>query len=175
MEPRAAVTDERIEPYLMRVSMERGEIAELLLRMVQEIPHAVGAMNHMGSAFTTDPESMEYFVEALRERGFFFVDSVTAPGSFGLNASRKARVPAVRRDVFLDDDPSPAVMRRRWNEAVSLAKKKGSALLICHGRRETLDVLSGLLPGLQKEGVRLVAVTELFEKLPVTDGWAQEE
>ena len=175
MEPRDAVTDDQIEPYLMRTGMGRDEIAELLLRMVQEIPHAVGAMNHMGSAFTTDLESMEYFAEALSEREFFFVDSVTAPGTLGLSASRNANVPAVRRDIFLDDDPSPAVMRRRWNEAVSLAKKKGSALLICHGRRETLDVLSGLLPGLQKEGVRLVVVTELFDKLPFADGLARED
>ena len=175
MEPRSAIVDDRMEPYLMRVGMERGEISEMLLRMVQEIPHAVGAMNHMGSAFTTDQESMEYFAEALREREFFFVDGMTAPGSLGLSVSRKVGIPVVRRDIFLDYDPSPAAMRRRWNEAVLLAKKKGSALLICQGRRETLDMLSSLLPEIQKEGVRLVAVTELFDKLPSADGLAREE
>jgi len=175
MEPRSAVTDDPMEPYLLRVNMDQDEIDELLLRMVQEIPHAVGAMNHMGSAFTTDPESMGHFAEALKEREFFFVDSVTTSGSLGMSVSRKAGVPAVRRDVFLDDDPSPGVMRRRWNEAVSLAKRKGSALVVCHGRRETLDMLSSLLPGLQKEGVRLVAVTELFDKIPFADGLAREE
>lgn len=174
MEARSAVTDQ-MEPYMLRVGMGRGEMAELLLRMVQEIPQATGVMNHMGSAFTTDPESMEYLAEALRDRGFFFVDGVTAPGSLGLSASRKAKIPAVKRDVFLDDDPSPVMMRRRWNEAVSLAKKKGSALLVCHGRRETLEVLSGLLPGLHKEGIRLVSVTELFERFPPADDWVLEE
>ena len=118
---------------------------------------------------------MESFTEALKERRFFFVDSLTTPGSLGLDASRKAGIPAVRRDIFLDDDPSAMAMRRRWNEAVALAKRKGSALLICHGRRETLEVLSSLLPGLKKEGVRLAAVTELLENYPPVDVWPQEE
>ena len=38
-----------------------------------------------------------------------------------------------------------------------------------------MDMLSSLLPGLQKEGVRLVAVTELFDKIPFTDGLARED
>ena len=175
MEPRSAVADDQIEPYLMRVGMERDEIVGMLMRMVQEIPHVAGAMNHMGSAFTTDQESMELFAEALKEANIFFVDGVTAPGSLGQSVLRKAGVPVASRDVFLDDDPSPAAMRRRWNEAVLLAKKKGRALLVCQSRRETLNMLSSLLPEVEKEGIRLVAVTELLDKLPAADVLAQEE
>jgi polysaccharide deacetylase 2 family uncharacterized protein YibQ len=165
MEPRSVVKD-RTEPYLLRVGMDHGEIAGRLEKMAREVPQAVGAMNHMGSAFTTDPASMDAFAEALKGRGFFFVDGATAPGSLGLAASNRAGVPALQRDVFLDDDPDPDVMRRQWEKAVSLAKRTGNAMVVCHGRRETLDVLLALLPGLRGEGVRPVTVTELMEKRP---------
>ena len=174
MEPRSAVTDDTA-PHLLRVGMDRGEITGRFSRMAKEIPQAVGAMNHMGSAFTTDAESMDFFAEALKGKRFFFVDGLTAPGSFGVSASQKAGILSVRRDVFFDDDPAPSAMRRRWNEAVSLAKKKGSAVLVCRGSRESFDVLSSLLPRLKDEGIRPVAVTELLGKLQSADGFARKE
>ena len=174
MEPRSAVTDDTA-PHFLRVGMDRDEITGRFSRMAKEIPQAVGAMNHMGSAFTTNAESMDFFAEALKEKRFFFVDGLTAPGSFGVSASQKAGILSVRRDVFFDDDPSPSAMRRRWSEAVTLAKKKGSAVLVCRGSRESFDALSSLLPRLKEEGIRPVAVTELLDKLQSADGFARKE
>jgi polysaccharide deacetylase 2 family uncharacterized protein YibQ len=163
MEPRNETPD-RTEPFRLRVGMDREEIGERVARMAQDVPQAVGAMNHMGSAFTTDAASMNAFAAALKERGFFFVDGATASGSLGLEASERAGVTSIRRDFFLDNDPDPEAMRRRWEDAAARARETGGALLVCRSRRETRDALLELLPGLRKEGIRTATVTELIER-----------
>jgi polysaccharide deacetylase 2 family uncharacterized protein YibQ len=161
MEPLSLSAD-RTEPFRLRREMEAKEIAERLARMAQDVPQAVGTVNHMGSAFTTDPAAMDAFMAALKGRGFFFVDSATAAGSLGVEAARKAGVPAVQRDVFLDGDPGPDEMRRQWGKAIALAKQRGEAVLLCHSRRETRKALLEMIPDLRKEGVRPVTVQELL-------------
>jgi len=161
MEPEGAAAD-RTEPYLLRRGMAAEEIAERFTRMAADVPQANGASNHMGSAFTSDPAAMAAFAQALKGKGFFFLDSVTSAGTVGLAAGSVASVPVARRDLFLDDDGRPEEMRRRWAAAISLAKERGDAVLMCHARRETRRILVELLPELRKEGIRAVTVEELL-------------
>ena len=161
MEPQGTAED-GTGPFRLRLGMSAVEIEDAFSRMARDVPGATGASNHMGSAFTSDPEAMNAFANALKGKGFFFVDSVTVAGSVGVDAARRAGVPAVRRDVFLDDDPRPETMRRQWERAIAVAKERGDAVLICHSRRETLSVLLELLPDLRREGIRAVTVEELL-------------
>ncbi len=161
MEPEGSVTD-RTEPFLLRRGMSPEEIAERFARMTAEVPGADGASNHMGSAFTSDPEAMAAFSRALKGKGYFFIDSVTSAGTVGLAAAEKVGVPARRRDVVLDDDARPEEIRRQWDLALRTAKERGEAVLLCHCRRETLRLVLEMLPQLRKEGIRAVTVQDLF-------------
>ena len=161
MEPEGVVAD-RTEPFLLRRGMTPEEIADRFARMAADIPQATGASNHMGSAFTSDLGAMAAFAQALKGKGFFFVDSVTSAGTVGLIAMEQAGVPAMRCDIFLDDDGRPEEMRRQWDAAIALAKERGQAILLCHPRRETRKVLLELLPQLRREGIRAVTVEELL-------------
>lgn len=163
MEPEGPASD-RTEPFLLRRGMPPAEIAERFARMAADIPQASGASNHMGSAFTSDPAAMAAYAQALKGRGFFFVDSVTSSGTVGFAAAKQAGIPAARRDVFLDDDGRPEEMRRRWAAAIALAKERGYAVLMCHARSETRRILAELLPDLRKEGIRAVTVEELLAR-----------
>jgi polysaccharide deacetylase 2 family uncharacterized protein YibQ len=116
----------------------------------------------MGSAFTSDLAAMAAFAQALKGKGFFFLDSVTSAGTVGSMAMEQAGVPAMRRDVFLDDDGRPEEMRRQWAAVLVLAKERGQAVLLCHSRRETRKTLLELLPELRREGIRPVTVEELL-------------
>jgi len=165
MEPEGAAAD-RTEPFLLRRGMMPEEIAERLSRMAADVPQANGVSNHMGSAFTSDGTAMAAFAQALKGKGFFFLDSVTSAGTVGLAAGALADVPVARRDFFLDDDPRPEEMRRQWAAAIALAKKRGDAVLMCHARRETRRILVELLPELRKEGIRAVTVEELLASRP---------
>ncbi len=161
MEPESPASD-RTEGFRMRRGMSRDEMDTLLSRMMQDVPQAAGASNHMGSAFTADPEAMGTWAALLRAKGLYLVDSMTTPKSVGLDAARTAGVRAARRDVFLDADLSPREMRARWDKAVSIAREKGEAVLVCHGRPETLRFVAGLLSGVKDQGIRAVTMDELL-------------
>ena len=161
MEPESPVED-RTGPFRLRRGMRPEEMESAFLRMAQDVPQANGASNHMGSAFTSDPGAMSAFAAILRKKGFFFVDSLTAASSVGVEAAGRAGVPAVRRDVFLDDDPRPEEMRRQWDRALAIARERGEAVLLCHARGETRKMLLELLPELRKGGIRPVTVEELL-------------
>ena len=161
MEPEGAVAD-RTEPFLLRRGMTPEEVADRFARMAADVPQANGASNHMGSAFTSDLAAMTSFARALKGKGFFFLDSVTSAGTVGIMAMEQEGVPAIRRDVFLDDDGRPEEMRRQWAAAVALAKERGEAVLLCHSRRETRKVLLELIPQLRREGIKPVTVEELL-------------
>jgi hypothetical protein len=162
MEPERPSAD-GTEPFRLRRGMSEVEMEEAVTRMARDVPQATGASNHMGSAFTADPAAMDAFAAVLKRMGFFLLDSVTAAGSVAPEASARAGVPVLRRDVFLDDDPRPEEMRRQWDRAIAAAKARGAAVLLCHSRRETLAALLGMLPDLRREGVRAVTAEEMLQ------------
>jgi polysaccharide deacetylase 2 family uncharacterized protein YibQ len=142
--------------------MTPAEMEEAVSRMTRDVPQATGASNHMGSAFTADAAAMDAFAAILKGKGFFLLDSLTAAGSVGTEAATRAGIPVLRRDVFLDDDPRPEEMRRRWESAIAKAKASGGAVLVCHSRRDTLAALLAMLPELRREGIRAVTVEEML-------------
>lgn len=161
MEPEGQVSD-RTETFRLRRGMSGAEMEELLGRMLGDVPFAEGVSNHMGSAFTSDPEAMSLFVAMLKEHGLFLLDSLTTHRSVAVASALQAGIPVVRRDLFLDVDPDPDAMRRQWEEALSIAKRKGSAVVICHGRAETLLAVRRFLPDLAAQGIRAVTLAELL-------------
>lgn len=161
MEPESPASD-RTERFRIRRGMSGEEIESLLNRMAESLPQATGASNHMGSAATSDPATMAAFASALKKRGLYLLDSVTTPRSVALDAARNAGVPAARRDVFLDAGLSPEEMRRQWDRAVAIAREKGAAVLICHGKTETLRMIVDLIPRLKEENIEAVTLDELL-------------
>ncbi len=161
MEPEGQVSD-RTETFRFRRGMSGAEMESLLARMLRDVPFAEGASNYMGSAFTSDPEAMSLFAAMLKENGLFLLDSVTTHRSVAVAAALRAGIPAARRDLFLDVDPDPEAMRRQWEEALTIARQKGSAIVICHGKTETLQAVRRFLPELSAQGIRTVTRAELL-------------
>lgn len=161
MEPEGAAPDQT-DAFRFRRGMSAGEMGALLDRMIQENPWAKGVSNHMGSAFTADAESMAVFAALLKSRGLFFLDSMTTPRSIAVQTGRKAGVPVAKRDVFFDGDMNPDEIRLQWKRTLSIAREKGTAILVCQGRKESLRAILDLIPDLEAEGVRAVTVPELF-------------
>jgi polysaccharide deacetylase 2 family uncharacterized protein YibQ len=163
MEPASPASD-RTEGFRVRRGMAPDAMDSLLARMFENVPQASGASNHMGSAVTADPEAMAAVASILAKKGFFLLDSLTTPGSLALEAARQAGIPAARRDAFLDAGMNAGEMRRQWERALSIAREKGTAVLICHGRTETLRTMLELLPRLKEEKVETVTLEELLRE-----------
>jgi len=149
-------------PGVILTSHSDREIEGLLEENLALLPQAVGMNNHMGSRATADPRVMEAVMRFLAARGLFFLDSRTTPATAGPQTAARLGVPLLARDVFLDNENSPAYIGQALRRGVRAARARGSAVLIGHVQNVELAAeLERLLPELEREGVALVAPSAL--------------
>lgn len=153
--------DGEAEPGGLVLDMSRGQLGRAFDASFRAVPHAVGVNTHRGSLLTRHPGHMSWLMQEIRdEGGLVFVDSYTTHRSIALGIARESGVPAVKRDVFLDPDPSPATVSREFARLKQLARREGMAMAIGHPHRATLALLERELPALEAEGLRLVGIRE---------------
>jgi polysaccharide deacetylase 2 family uncharacterized protein YibQ len=140
-------------------SMTDEEIRDQTLKSLESVPHAIGVNNHMGSRATSDRRVMTAVLEALPP-GSLFVDSRTSPRSIALEIAKELRIRTAARDVFLDDVPSEAAVRRQLNELAEMAESHGHAIGIGHMHPVTIRVLAAELPRLRREGFIFTRVSD---------------
>jgi polysaccharide deacetylase 2 family uncharacterized protein YibQ len=159
--PMASTGGEKDEAIQLHPGMDSGSVAQTFAAMLDTVPYAVGVNNHEGSRGTSDSKLMSELMPLLRERKMFFVDSRTTAATVAETAAHAAGVPATSRNVFLDDDQSPAAIRKQFALAIRDAREKGSALAIGHPHPETLQVLAEMLPVAERQRVTLVFASNL--------------
>lgn len=151
----------RLESNGLLVSMGDEELRERVACFMRDLPGAVGANNHTGSEFTEHADKMRSVLETLKEKGLFFVDSVTTPRTVGIRLAREVGVKSGRRNVFLDNELERGYILGQLNQAVRQAKKNGAAIAICHPHKATISALASALPGLANQGVTLTTASKL--------------
>jgi len=140
MEPKDASKNPGANALLVQDTPER--LRQKMTKMLNAVPHAVGANNHMGSRFTEDAEAMQVVIYTLKTRSFFFIDSFTTAGSRGLITAQHQGVPTAPRHVFLDTIREPQQICRQIEQLIAGAKKRGWAIGIGHPNGATLEALS---------------------------------
>ena len=160
MEPKG-YPERRLEENGLLLRQSNEEIASRLNGYLREVPEAVGANNHMGSGFTESRDKMAVVLGILKDRGLFFVDSKTSPVSVGYDVAREMGVRAGVRNVFLDNIQDVGYISKQLAQAASIARKRGSAIAICHPHPSTIQALSAELPRLRDEGITFVPVSRL--------------
>lgn len=142
----------------------REQLEEHLASALAAVPYATGVNNHMGSLITRHPGHMDWLMAALaRQPGLFFVDSRTTKFTVAEKTAHEHGVPALARDVFLDDDPEPAAVERAFDRLVETARRRGQAVAIGHPLPVTLDVLERRLPQLAALGITLIPLSEMLK------------
>ena len=117
----------------IRIDSTRSQLVRILESDLETVPHVVGINNHMGSLLTRHPGHMDWLMGALKARGnLFFVDSYTSELSVALRFAREHDVPALRRDVFLDNVPVQEDIGREFERLLSIARRNGRAVGIGH-------------------------------------------
>ncbi|MGP1359642.1 divergent polysaccharide deacetylase family protein [Campylobacter sp.] len=126
-------------------TLTTNESYESILTKIKKIrkdfPRAKYTNNHTGSRFTSDFDAMDKAYRALIDQDFIFVDSKTISQTAVARAAKKHNQPYIARDIFLDDNPSAAAVRRELVAAVNLAKKRGYAIAIGHPKKNTISVI----------------------------------
>lgn len=117
------------------------QIKEKTRKMLQQVPYATGANNHMGSRFTEDETAMAVVLGELKLNNFFYIDSFTTAESQGLSVAGKIGIPTNRRHIFLDNVHDPQKVCRQLEKLVKFAQEKGTAIGIAHPNSATLKGL----------------------------------
>ena len=155
--------DARSEPAEIHIDMSRARVERAVATALAAVPYVIGINSHRGSLLTRHPGHMQWLMEAIRAHDdLFFIDSYTHHDSVALQIARENGVPAVKRDVFLDPDPSPATVAREFERMKMLARERGQVIAIGHPHPATLELLERELPLLAGEGFELVSVRELM-------------
>jgi uncharacterized protein len=156
--PMQALGGQNPGPMALKSGMAADEIAHRLGWSLARVPGLVGINNHEGSRFTEDGASLQPVMDILRTRHLFFLDSRTGPDSHAEAEAHAAGVMTAGRDVFLDDDQSPAAVEAELEKLAAMAKRSGVAIAIGHPHDATLTLLAAWLA--QDHGVTLVPLDE---------------
>ncbi|ACM20974.1 protein of unknown function YibQ [Geotalea daltonii FRC-32] len=160
MEPQG-YPEKKMEKNGLLLGESNEQIASKVKGYLQEIPYAVGANNHMGSRFTESEEKMQPVLQILQEKGLFFVDSMTSPKSAGFRLARKMGLKSGTRQVFLDNVQNVQAINAQLQQVADAARRRGSAIAICHPHRTTIQALSGMMPQLKKQGITFVYASQI--------------
>jgi len=148
-------------PGAILMSMTPDELRTTLNSAINNVPHAVGVNNHMGSRVTADLKTMTWIMQSLKSRGMAFIDSRTTIHTVAEEAAQAQGVPTNRRHVFLDNERSAPAIRAQLDEAVYRSRMEGEIIAIGHLDPVTVEVLSQELPGLSARGTDLVRPSDL--------------
>jgi polysaccharide deacetylase 2 family uncharacterized protein YibQ len=162
--PMQPVHGENPGPGALLYGMDGPALERATTAALAAVPGAVGVNNHMGSRLSADEKSMRAVLSVLKERGLFFLDSRTSPESVGYRVAGQMGVPAAERQVFLDSDLRPQIIREQFLRTLELAKKHGSAIAIGHPHAATLAMLAAEVPRARDEGYEFVAVSRLLAR-----------
>jgi hypothetical protein len=128
-------------PGALLQCMSESEIRSVVTGHLARVAEAEGVNNHMGSRLTESRDKMTAVMEVLRERGLFFVDSKTSPKSVAFAVARDMGVPAAKRNVFLDNEPTHEYITIQMEHLLNTARHRGRAVGIAHPFPETLGFL----------------------------------
>jgi hypothetical protein len=145
----------------LTLNMAPDQFNALTDAAVRAIPGIVGANNHTGSRLTQHREPMQRFMGHLARRDLFFLDSRTTASTVAFDVATESRVPALRRDVFLDHVQKEQAMAEAFDRALAIASRQGHAIVIAHPHEASIRFLENRLRNLPM-GVRLVRLTELI-------------
>ncbi|MDH4872514.1 divergent polysaccharide deacetylase family protein [Pseudomonas sp. BN515] len=149
-------------PYAWHPGLATAELERRLDAALHQVPYARGLNNHMGSRMTEQRPAMAWLMQRLQQDHRFFIDSRTSASTVAAAEAQKAGLASLSRDIFLDDDQSPAAVAAQFDAALKLARKQGSALMIGHPHPATLELLERELPRLKQQGFELIDVEMLI-------------
>lgn len=151
-------------PQALTTDLTAIEIRTRVGAALDRFGDAIGLNNHMGSKFTADRLLMSSVMAELAARGLVFVDSRTANATEAVPAAAEHNVPTAVRDVFLDNEITPAAIARQLEEAERVAKRRGAAIAIGHPHDATIAALTQWLPGLSERGLQAVPVSAVIRR-----------
>lgn len=139
--PLEAINYPKEEENTLRVGDDLTLIEKKILKAKNLFPDAIYVNNHTGSKFTADRDSVLKLLKTLKSHNLKFIDSRTTSKTQVAKVSKELNLPYIRRDIFLDNTLTIDSIRIQLKKAVSISKRKGYAIAICHPHKVTIDAI----------------------------------
>lgn len=163
MEPRQG-KPEWLGPGAITTRLTDEEIRSRVEAAIDNVPHAVGMNNHMGSRATADERVMRIVLTVCKDRNLFFLDSRTTPNSVVGKLARELGVRTVENDLFMDDIYTRSHIAKQAIKLQKHMEKNDETVVIGHvgpPGKHTASVLQQSIPTLQKLGGQFVPISAL--------------
>jgi polysaccharide deacetylase 2 family uncharacterized protein YibQ len=159
-------------PGAITIDLTDNEVRKRVNDAIDDVPHAVGINNHMGSKVTADERVMRIILEVCHERGLYYLDSKTTAKSVVASLAKELDVPYLENELFFDEQYTTSHIIKQANLLMNKIEKDNEIIAIGHvgvAGEKTASVLKQYVP-LVKQKAETVTLSELFTKLEdVTD------
>ena len=161
-----------MEPYQSAVSPGPGalyvgdgeaRIFKIMEENISDVPFVAGVNNHMGSKFTTREKEMSEVLSFVKERGLFFVDSVTTGRSTAFETAKRLHIHAAFRNIFLDNHIEESAILSQLRKLKRHAFKYGRAIGIGHPFPETARAIDHFLRDQRDSGLSFVHISRVIQ------------
>ncbi|MBW2064902.1 MAG: divergent polysaccharide deacetylase family protein [Deltaproteobacteria bacterium] len=149
-------------PGALYVEYDTHRIAGIVEENLEIIPNIHGVNNHMGSRFTEYERKMRTVLGILKDRGLFFVDSLTSSHSAAFRTARALNMNAARRNIFLDNQVEEDAILRQLHRLKKIALRYGCAVGIGHPFPQTAKAIDRFLKTLEASGISLAYMSNLI-------------
>ncbi|MBU9724064.1 divergent polysaccharide deacetylase family protein [Bacillus alkalicola] len=154
-------------PLPITSDLDTEEVKKRVEKAIENVPHAKGINNHMGSKIVEDERIMRAILEVAKEHDFYIIDSGTSGKSVIPELATELNVPYAVRDSFLDDSfSSREHVYKQMLMLCNMAENYGEAIAIGHvgiKGKNTFNGINDALPYLEKKNISIVPVSHLLE------------
>lgn len=161
LEPLAAGVNAGQE--VIKAGMRSEEVRRIFNNALSQTPGVIGTNNHMGSKACQDRTVVKTWLEEVKKNNLFVIDSMTSDKSVIAAVAKEMGIPCGKNILFLDNTDQVGVVKKQILEAGKRVKQQGKGIVIGHVRLNTAKALAETLPELEKQGIKIVFVSELLQ------------
>lgn len=151
-------------PNAITSDLSDEEIKRRLNTAIENVPHAKGLNNHMGSKGMEDERIVTHIVKFAKEHQLYLIDSGTTAKSLMPQLAARYQVPCLKRTLFIDDSTSSySYVRNQLDTFVKTARNHEYPLAIGHVGVKGNDTYKAIVNAgeqFKRENVRLVYPSE---------------
>lgn len=152
-------------PGVITTDLTDEEIRKRVKAAIEDVPHAIGINNHMGSKATADSRVMRIVLEVCKEQNLLYLDSKTTSKSVIPAIAKELGVPLIENHVFLDEIYRVSHISKQFKLLLKHLKYHHECIAIGHvgpPGKKTAAVLKTNIPVIQ-DSASFVLISDLVK------------
>lgn len=142
--------------HTLLVSNDRRGTQDDLQWALGRMTSYAGVMNYMGARFTSEDQAVLPFLGEIGERGLYYLDDGSSPGSRVAALGKVLEVPVVTADLLIDRDRSPGDIERELGALETIARSRGVAVGVASAFPASIAAIAAWADGAEARGIVLV-------------------